>query len=147
MWGKLLAGAGALALAAFLVWMFGNARYDAGKLAERDRWKDRQIKTAVERGAMAVGYEKQLTRAAEDYANRTAAMQPIIVRSTNTVERYAETPAGRALCLTPDRVLGIERDAAALFAATAGAAEGAGGTLPDNAAQETGGRRDEQRRR
>lgn len=43
-------------------------------------------------------------RYAADLRNR----QPLIIRSKDTVTRYAQTPDGRALCLAPDRVRGID---------------------------------------
>ena len=64
----------------------------------------------------------RVARAADAYATRTAALQPLIVRSTDTVRTYAETPAGRARCLDADRVRGIDALDAAL-----GAPEAAGG--------------------
>lgn len=64
------------------------------------------------------------TAAVATYADKTAALQPLIVRSTDTVTRYAETPAGRATCAAADRVSGIDQLDASLFPA-AGARAGA----------------------
>ena len=50
----------------------------------------------------------RVARAADTYATRVAALQPLIVRSTNEVTRYAETPAGRVLCRDADRVRSID---------------------------------------
>lgn len=55
------------------------------------------------------------TAAVSTYADRTAALQPIVVRSTDTVTRYAETPAGRATCAAPERVSGIDALDASLW--------------------------------
>ncbi|WP_156680080.1 hypothetical protein [Sphingomonas profundi] len=46
--------------------------------------------------------------AASTYAARTAALQPIILRSKDTVTTYAQTPAGRTPCLAADRVHGLD---------------------------------------
>jgi hypothetical protein len=73
---------------------------------------------AARAGAAASDRARQ---AADTYAERTAALQPIIVRSTNEVTRYAETPAGRVLCRDADRVRRIdELDASLRAAATPG---------------------------
>lgn len=54
--------------------------------------------------------------AAQTYADRLAAREPIILRSTDTVRTYAQTDAGRARCLGADRVRGIDALDTALFA-------------------------------
>lgn len=56
--------------------------------------------------------------AAETYAKALADRQPIILRSTNEVTKYAQTPAGRAPCAAPDRVQGIDALDASLFPQT-----------------------------
>lgn len=114
MWGRVLAGAGALALALALAWMHGNARYDAGELAERANWKDVVAAKEREIADLRVGNEQRVAQAVVSYADKITAMKPIIVRSTDTVTRYAQTVAGAAQCLSSDRVLGIDADAAAL---------------------------------
>ena len=71
----------------------------------------------------------RLAAASDSYATRLAAIDPIIVRSTDTVRTYAQTDAGRARCLDADRVRGIDaldRD----LAAAAGATSGGNGALP-----------------
>ena len=50
----------------------------------------------------------RVAQAVDAFAARTAALQPLIVHSTDTVTRYAETPAGRARCLDADRLRGID---------------------------------------
>jgi hypothetical protein len=42
--------------------------------------------------------------AADGYAARLEARDPIIVHATDTVRTYAQTPAGRTVCATPDLV-------------------------------------------
>lgn len=133
MLGRVLAGAGALALALALAWMHGNARYDAGQSAEAAKWqaaiaaKERQI------ADLRVGQERRVADATAAFADRIMAMRPVIVRSTDTVTKYAQTPAGAALCLSADRVLGIDADAAALGLYSPGAAEGADRPVPAHA--------------
>lgn len=130
----LLAGAGALALAlglaGALAWMHGNARYQAGMLSERAAWQaavaERERQLAAQRAAL----ERRATAAAEAYAARLAAQEPVVLRSHDTVIKYAATPAGAALCLAADRVRGIEADAAELGLAPAGDPGGGGEPVP-----------------
>ena len=86
---------------------------------------------------------KTTLAAVSTYADKTAALQPIVVRSTDTVTRYAETPAGRALCLAPDRVSGLDQLDRELFPTTA-PGEGAG-AVRTNASAPAVGRISEQR--
>lgn len=65
-------------------------RAERTRLAAEKRYADRQAAAAL------------------TYADRLAAREPIILRSTNTVREYAATPAGRAVCLGADRVRGID---------------------------------------
>ncbi|MBB3691442.1 hypothetical protein [Sphingomonas sp. BK580] len=51
-----------------------------------------------------------------NFADRLAAQRPVIVRSTNTVRKYAQTDAGRTRCLAPDGVRSFAEDRADLFA-------------------------------
>jgi hypothetical protein len=80
------------------------------RAADRDR-ADRQ-RTEQERG-----FALTIVDAVERQAARTAAREPIIVHSTNTVREYAQTDAGRALCLGADRVRGLDTYLAALTGA------------------------------
>lgn len=113
-WAKVAAGAVAVALALALAWMHGNARFAAGELTERTAWQ--AVVTAKEKeiADLRVANERRGADAAVKYADRLAVLEPIIIRSTDTVTRYASTPAGAAICLGPDRVSGIDADAAAL---------------------------------
>lgn len=115
MWWKLLAGAVIIALAGLFLWRFGDAKYNAGELAERVKWKDVVIDNQKALEKLELSNAEDKVTAVENYADRLAAVQPIILRSKETVERYAETPAGNTLCLAPERVLGIEQDRAAEF--------------------------------
>lgn len=93
-----------------------------------------QGRAAAERYAANAG---RLAAAADSYATRQAALQPLIVRSTDTVRSYAETPAGRVLCRDPDRVRGIDELDASLRASVA-AGEGEGAVRPDAPAPPAG---------
>lgn len=85
------------------------------------------------------GFAKQRADAAETYAQSAQAREPLIVRSTNTVREYAQTDAGRAQCLGPDRVHGIDEFSAALFAGhPAGTGSGDAGVPADTHATPTG---------
>lgn len=75
-------------------------------------------------------YAAQTAQAATAYADRLSARKPIIVRSTNTVREYAQTDAGRAVCLGADRVRGIDDLDAALLAADSAAARAGKGAVP-----------------
>lgn len=75
---------------------------------ERSAWTleitraDRRLAEAEKR------YADRQAAAALTFADRLAAREPIILRSTNTVREYAATPAGRAVCLGAHRVRGID---------------------------------------
>lgn len=114
MLARLAAGAGALALAVALAWMHGNARYDAGELAERADWLEGSVKAERELAAREVSAERRAADAAASFADRLAQIEPVVLRSSDTVTRYAQTPAGAVACLGADRVRGIEADASAL---------------------------------
>ncbi|CAN5367087.1 hypothetical protein BH10PSE14_BH10PSE14_04190 [soil metagenome] len=129
---KLLAGASALALAAFLVVIYGNARAHGGALEERGKWQAEQLVAANRNADTRVADAQRVTAAVADYADRAAALQPIILRSHDMVTTYAQTPAGTARCLSPDRVLGLDAYDHALFPAAAPTAEAAAGQVhPD----------------
>lgn len=75
--------------------------------------------------------EKRVAAATSDYAERLASIQPIVVRSRDTVREYAQTEAGRAECLPADRVAGVQRDREALFSgANPGAPESSTRAVP-----------------
>lgn len=109
-----------------------------------------RMQAKVDVGAAALASAKhdlenanRTNSAVASYADRTAALQPIVVRSTDTVTRYAETPAGRAACAAPDRVSGIDQLDAQLFgAAAAGRSDR---PVPADAGAQAGGRVGDQR--
>jgi len=117
---RLLASAATLALAGLCIWLFGNARFAAGELAERVAWQKVLTQKERENADLRIEVQRVVARAALDFANRLSAIEPIVVRSTDTVTRFASTPPGGGACLASDRVRGIEADAALLgFAAAA----------------------------
>ncbi|WOF43757.1 hypothetical protein KNJ79_01985 [Sphingopyxis indica] len=130
MLGRVLAGTGALALVLALAWLFGEARYDAGANAEEAKWQAVIADKEREIADLRVSAEQRVTQAVNSYADRIAAIEPVIVRSTDTVTKYAQTSAGSAECLSADRVLGIDADAAALGLRPAAAAQGGDSPLP-----------------
>jgi hypothetical protein len=78
------------------------------------------------------------TDGAQRYADRIKARQPIILRSTDIVRTYAQTPAGRVNCLSPERVLGIDALDADLANAAGDPGRGDSTLHPDPAASPTG---------
>ena len=100
--------------------------------AERDRADEAKLETERR-------YAVNLAQAVTNHADRAAVMQPIIVRSTNTVREYAQTDAGRVLCRGADRVRAIDALDAEL-AAGAGSAGGSAGAVRRDAATPAGGR-------
>lgn len=141
---KLLAGAGILALAAFLVVMFGNARERDGRLAERVAARDRDVARIEQLADQRVAGERRVTDAVAAFASRAAALKPLILTSHDTVTSYAQTPAGAALCLAADRVSGIDALDASLFPPAAAASAGAGTVHADPGAA-PGGRLGDER--
>lgn len=91
------------------------------------------------RAAVELANAQRLTVATETFANRLAAIDPIVLRSTDTVREYEKTDAGRVLCRSPDRVRAVD----ALDAELAQAARSPGGgadTVRSDAAAPAAGR-------
>lgn len=84
-------------------------------------------------------YAVRLATAADGYAARLAALKPIILRSTDTVREYAQTAAGRAVCLGAVRVRGIDALDAEL-AEDPEPARGGARAVPVDARPASGGR-------
>ncbi len=82
--------------------------------AERKADHDRAERQRAEQER---GFALTIVAAVERQAARTAAREPIIVHSTNTVREYAQTDAGRAHCLGADRVRGLDTFLSALAGA------------------------------
>ena len=83
-------------------------------------------------------FAQQQASAAQTYAAGLAARQPLIIHSKDTVTRYAQTDAGRALCRDADRVRDIDAldTLLARDPATSGGSPGA--MSPDGAASPAG---------
>ena len=97
---------------------------------ERAAWSATIASAEQSRLSIEARNARQLAAAAERYAASLADRQPIILRSRDTVTRYAQTDAGRALCLAADRVRGAAADRAALFAEPANPSEGGQRAVP-----------------
>jgi len=126
---RILIGAGAIALALFLAWMYGNARYDAGKLAERDKWHVASIAAEHQRGEERIADYARGVAAIGHYTDQVGSLAASALKSQIIVRDYAQTAAGRVQCLSADRVLGIDADAAGLGFFTPAAAIGSDATL------------------
>lgn len=60
------------------------------------------------KAAAELANANRLIAASDAYAVRLASLDPIILKSTNTVREYAKTDAGRAVCRGADRVRAID---------------------------------------
>lgn len=136
MLARILGGAGAVALALVLIWLYGSARFDAGKfegtLSESRKWQARVDQLTAQVADLRVANERKAAQAAGRYVETIQRIQPIVVRSSQEVRDYAETPAGAVVCLAADRVRGIDADAAALGLQAAPAADSGDAALPAN---------------
>lgn len=104
-----------------------NARQDAKLLAS-------QSATALAQAQAEWASDGKT--AAETYATALATRQPIIVRSTDEVTHYAQTPAGAAHCADAGRVSSTDLLDRQLWPAQP--PKGGAGTMPANAAKPTG---------
>ena len=98
--------------------------------AERSAWSSEIDRATKQRAIDEARWAQASASAALTYADRLAAREPIILRSTNTVREYAQTDAGRAHCLGADRVRGIDALDAALFPPAPGAARSGDAGVP-----------------
>lgn len=132
-WWRLIGGVALLGAVGLLLWLYGNSRESVGRLAERNVWKDATIKHDKEVREIERGWAEKLAAAQTGYIERIETIRPVRVTNREVVTRYAETPAGRVLCLAPDRVLGIEQTRAALFPTYSpkAASDGLGAVLAD----------------
>ncbi|MFC3579144.1 hypothetical protein [Sphingomonas hylomeconis] len=151
--------AAALTLLKRIWWSAPIALLAAGLIVTRGTLADARADLKLERAQRATdkaigerdvaeaeaGFKGQLATASETYAARLAAREPIILRSTDTVRTYAETPAGRVLCLAPDRVSGIDTFDLELFSANSASTGRSAAAVPADADQAAGGRISEQR--
>lgn len=128
---------GVLALAGFLLTRYGAARYEAGELAERGKWKDAAIKHEQLVAGLERRWGERVSEAQSLHVQRIETIRPVVVTNKETVVRYAQTPAGRSQCLAPERVLGIEQTRTGLFTPAAQPTGNGAATLPpDGALQE-----------
>jgi len=103
---------------------------------ERAAWSAEIAKAEQLRIEAEKRFATQQTSALTTYADRLAAREPIILRSTNTVRTYAQTDAGRVLCRDVDRVRAID-DLDGQLAEPSSAASGSAGGVPSDAATPT----------
>jgi len=147
MFTKLMMGAAAVLAAALFAYLgdrlihaYGEARYQNG-IADGQLNRMPAI-LAANRAAAQAGLDARDSVIAASSA-RDAELNrliPQILSAQNKVTAYAASAAGRADCLGPDRVRGIETDRAALFPAAAPGptAGGAARSMPADATADTG---------
>jgi hypothetical protein len=131
MWGKILASAAGLlafALAAFLGHQLINA-YGAGqRAAGRLEAKTEELpKILAEREAVSnakLALRNDIIAAQQSSADELGRILPLILAANDRVSTHAQSDAGRAPCLSADRVRGIESDRAALFSPSSDPADG-----------------------
>lgn len=106
---------------------------------ERAAWSSAIADADKARLADQARFAQRLASAAQTYAATLAARQPLIIHSKDTVTRYAQTDAGRAVCRDADRVRDIDALDADL-ARDPAAPGGSSGPLPPDAAAPPAGR-------
>lgn len=107
---------------------------------ERTAWSAEIDRAARAKAEAEARWSAQSASAALAFADRFAEREPIIVKSTETVRTYAQTPAGRAVCLSADRLRGIDALDAALFVDNPASAGGSSKAVPTDADPPTAGR-------
>lgn len=105
---------------------------------ERTAWTAEIERAERQRADIERQHADRITEATAAYADRLASRQPIIIRSTDTVRTYAQTDAGRARCLGPDRVRGIAEDRAALHSEEPGTPARGADAMPTGDADDPG---------
>ncbi|WP_454280465.1 hypothetical protein [Sphingomonas sp. Marseille-Q8236] len=105
---------------------------------ERAAWSAAIAETDNARLADEARFAQQQAAAAQTYAASLAARQPLIIHSKDTVTRYAQTDAGRALCRDADRVRDIDALDAALARDPATASRSGGAVPTDGTASPAG---------
>jgi hypothetical protein len=103
---------GGVALLGFLLWIYGHGKYLEGRNEERGKWGQAQAKADKEILRLNVALVTSQLTASQNYAEKLDAREPIIVHDRTTVEKFAATAAGAAICLPADRVRDIEATAA-----------------------------------
>jgi hypothetical protein len=137
MWGKLLTVlvvTGIIGAVTFLGWRvvvaYGDARYSAGKADAKLEQMPAIIAANEAAAKQAIaGITDELT-AERTHSATVERLAGLIATQEEKVDAYAQTDAGRAACLAPDRVRDIEADRAALFPPAAPATAAGGGPRP-----------------
>lgn len=137
-WAKLLRFWWALPIAGLLILLsIRTGQRDDARLTlknERQAFADERDRADRQRIDTERRYADRISTAALNYADRLAAREPIILKSTNTVREYAKTDAGRVLCRGADRVRAIDALDAELAEDARPAGGGAGALRADTAA-------------
>lgn len=105
---------------------------------ERAAWSAAIADVEKARVADEARFARQQATAAQTYAAALAFRQPLIIHSKDTVTRYAQTDAGRALCRAPDRVRDIDALDALLTRDPAAPGRSGGAVPPDGTASPAG---------
>ncbi|TCP33285.1 hypothetical protein [Sphingomonas sp. BK235] len=132
----LLTIAGLAAAALYLRAELVDARHDLA--LERSQATAAAERARRERAEIVAASAQREAKATSTFADRLAAREPLIVHSTDTVREYAQTDAGRALCLGADRVRAIDALDAARPGAGAAAGRGDGALHPVAGSPPTG---------
>jgi hypothetical protein len=113
---RLLTGAGVLALVGLLIWLYGDARYQAGRMAERAAWQAKAVQTTIDDLAARAKLDSARAAATQESAHDLEArMADALARAADRSVRLRDAaPAG-----------GVEPDLSR-SAGAAGAADGAG---------------------
>lgn len=146
MFAKLMIGAAAFMAAALFAYLgdrvinaYGEARYQSG-FADSRLTQVPGILAANEKAAQAgLGARDRVIVADGLRDAALARLIPQILSAQEKVTAYAASAAGRAYCLGPDRVRGIETDRAAIFPDTPAdpADSGSAGSVSANPASGT----------
>jgi hypothetical protein len=118
-WPVLAAVAVLLAL-----WSWGNARFDAGVAKERAEWTAEASRLRAIAAQEAAQRAIAINAAHDADTQRNAALDRLLAPINDKVKSYANTPNGRAVCLSADgRLLAQQAVAAAnaSIAASSGA--------------------------
>ena len=123
------------------IWRLDTLRADYRQTLtnERAAWSSAIADADKTRLADRARFAQQQASAAQTYAATLAARQPLIIHSKDTVTRYAQTDAGRALCRAPDRVRDIDA-LDALLARDPAAPGGSGRAVPPDGPAPPAGR-------
>ena len=122
------------------IWRLDTLRADYRQTLtnERAAWSMAIADGEKARSADEARFAHQQAAAIQTYAAALAARQPLIIHSKDTVTRYAQTDAGRALCRAPDRVRDIDALDALLARDPAAPSRSGGAVPPDGPAPPAG---------